>query len=61
MIDRAREMGAELLYLLSNRKSAAAIHLYEKLGFRHDAEIMQRFGIRYARCDVAMRYHPQGG
>ena len=51
-------MGAERLYLLSNRKSAAAIHLYEKLGFRHDARIMQEFGVRYARCDVAMLYAP---
>jgi len=35
---------------------AAAIHLYEKLGFRHDAGIMADYGARYARCDVAMRY-----
>jgi len=56
-IGRARAMDAELLYLLSNRKSAAAIHLYEKLGFVHDSEIMRRFGSRYKRCDVAMR-HP---
>jgi ribosomal protein S18 acetylase RimI-like enzyme len=51
-------MGAEVLYLLSNRKSAAAIHLYEKLGFVHDAEIMSEYGTRYERCDVAMRYRP---
>ncbi|HTV51053.1 MAG TPA: bifunctional helix-turn-helix transcriptional regulator/GNAT family N-acetyltransferase [Steroidobacteraceae bacterium] len=57
-IARALSMGAKLLYLLSNRKSAAAIHLYEKLGFVHDAAIMRRFGARYARCDVAMRYVP---
>lgn len=56
MIARAGEMGAEPLYLLTSRKCAAAIHLYEKLGFEHDAEIMARFGARYARCDVAMRY-----
>jgi DNA-binding MarR family transcriptional regulator len=55
-IARAQELGAELLYLLSNRKSAAAIHLYEKLGFVHDAGIMRAFGARYERCDVAMRY-----
>ncbi len=61
IIDRAQAMGAELLYLLSNRKSAAAIHLYEKLGFVHDAEIMRDYGARYARCDVAMRYRPQDG
>ena len=30
--------------------------LYEKLGFRHDADIMTRYGARYQRCDVAMRY-----
>lgn len=56
IIDRARQKGAELLYLLSNQKSAAAIHLYEKLGFQHDAQIMKEFGARYARCDVAMLY-----
>lgn len=51
-------MGAETLYLLSNSKSAAAIHLYEKLGFVHDDNIMQRFGARYERCNFAMRYRP---
>jgi len=56
VLDRARDLGAEKLYLLTNRKCAAAIHLYEKLGFAHDAGIMQEFGARYARCDVAMRY-----
>jgi GNAT superfamily N-acetyltransferase len=55
-IDRASSLGAEPLYLLTNAKCAAAIHLYEKLGFRHDAEIMARYGARYERCDVAMRY-----
>jgi DNA-binding MarR family transcriptional regulator/GNAT superfamily N-acetyltransferase len=56
VIARAAELGADPLYLLSNRKSAAAIHLYGKLGFVHDAEIMATYGARYARCDVAMRY-----
>ena len=28
-------MGATRLYLESNTKAAAAIHLYEELGFRH--------------------------
>jgi DNA-binding MarR family transcriptional regulator len=55
-IARAAALGAEPLYLLTNRACAAAIHLYEKLGFRHDAGIMADFGARYARCDVAMRY-----
>jgi N-acetylglutamate synthase-like GNAT family acetyltransferase len=56
MIDRAQAMGVETLYLLTNAKCAAAIHLYEKLGFRHDAEIMANYGARYERCDVAMRW-----
>jgi DNA-binding MarR family transcriptional regulator/N-acetylglutamate synthase-like GNAT family acetyltransferase len=56
-LDRARAMGvADRLYLLTNRKCAAAIHLYEKLGFEHDAQILQTFGGRYERCDVAMTY-----
>ena len=49
-------LGAERLYLLSNSKSAAAIHLYEKLGFVHDTGIMDEFGARYERCNVAMLY-----
>lgn len=55
-IARAAELGADPLYLLTNRACAAAIHLYEKLGFVHDAAIMADYGARYARCDVAMRY-----
>lgn len=55
-IDRARHMGIDDLYLLTNSKCAAAIHLYEKLGFAHDAQVMAAHGARYDRCDVAMRY-----
>ena len=57
VIERAAALGADPLYLLTNRRCAPAIHHYEKLGFRHDVEIMARYGARYARCDVAMRYH----
>jgi len=56
VIERAMALKAEPLYLLSNAKCAAGIHLYEKLGFQHDAGIMAEYGARYARCDVAMRY-----
>lgn len=56
VIDKAHTLGADPLYLLTNSRCAAAIHLYEKLGFRHDAAIMANYGARYARCDVAMRY-----
>lgn len=60
MIARAERLGAKRLYLLSNKKSVAAVHLYEKLGFVHDAGIMQEFGARYERCNVAMRYRQPG-
>jgi DNA-binding MarR family transcriptional regulator/N-acetylglutamate synthase-like GNAT family acetyltransferase len=53
---RAKAMGIGQLYLLTNTKCAAAIHLYEKLGFEHDKKIMAAFGSRYERCNVAMRY-----
>lgn len=56
VLDRARELDAQLLYLLTSHRCAAAIHLYEKLGFRHDGDVMERFGARYDRCDVAMRH-----
>jgi N-acetylglutamate synthase-like GNAT family acetyltransferase len=56
VIARAQALGATRLYLLTNHKCAAAIHLYEKLGFVHDAGIMAEYGARYQRCDVAMLY-----
>jgi len=56
VLERARQLPIGELFLLTNRKCAAAIHLYEKAGFIHDAGIMERFGKRYARCDVAMSY-----
>ena len=55
-IDRARTMDMTSLYLLTNHICAAAIHLYEKAGFRHDAEIMEQYGKTYDRCDVAMEF-----
>jgi ribosomal protein S18 acetylase RimI-like enzyme len=55
-IARAFELGCDSLFLLTNAKSAAAIRLYERNGFVHDAAIMAEFGAEYARCDVAMRY-----
>jgi N-acetylglutamate synthase-like GNAT family acetyltransferase len=56
VLERAQRMGIETLFLLTNKKCEAAIHLYEKLGFVHDAGIMAKYGARYERCDVAMRY-----
>jgi len=55
-IARAKQMEIGDLYLLTNSKCAAAIHLYEKLGFEHDADVMAEHAARYERCDVAMRY-----
>lgn len=55
-IERARQMPIDSFFLLTNRKCAAAIHLYEKAGFVHDTGIMERYGKRYARCDVAMSF-----
>lgn len=58
VIRHALAMGAEPLFLLTNACCEAAIHLYEKLGFRHDTDIMAHYGAEYARCNVAMRYNP---
>jgi N-acetylglutamate synthase-like GNAT family acetyltransferase len=46
----------QCLFLLTNVKCAAAIHLYEKNNFVHDPNIMTRYGAAYERCNVAMRY-----
>jgi ribosomal protein S18 acetylase RimI-like enzyme len=56
VIEKAKNIGVKKLYLLTNKICAAAIHLYEKHGFRHDPEIMREYGNEYARADVAMRY-----
>jgi len=42
------------VFLLTNKKCEAAIHLYQKLGFKHSSVIMQKYGKSYQRCDVAM-------
>jgi len=55
-IQRAKDIGIDDLYLLTNSACKPAIHLYEKLGFEHDAEVMAKYAARYARCDVAMQY-----
>ncbi len=59
VLKRASEMKIETLFLLTSTKCEAAIHLYEKLGFVHEPEIMARYGCNYERCDVAMRYVAQ--
>ena len=56
ILARATEMNLGSLYLLTNSKCESAIHLYEKMGFKHDEAIMQRHGRRYARCNVAMSF-----
>jgi N-acetylglutamate synthase-like GNAT family acetyltransferase len=56
ILERAAQMRMRRLYLLTNSKCAAAIHLYEKFGFVHDVSVMEDYGARYARCNVAMSY-----
>lgn len=56
VIAQAMKMQVSLLFLLTNAKCEAAIHLYEKNGFLHDKNIMQNFGKSYERCNVAMKY-----
>jgi putative acetyltransferase len=34
-VERARELGASMLYLETNCKLENAVHLYESLGFQH--------------------------
>ena len=56
VLDKSKAMNIENLFLLTNKKCAAAIHLYEKSGFEHSDFIMQRFASSYQRCNVAMLY-----
>jgi N-acetylglutamate synthase-like GNAT family acetyltransferase len=56
ILTEAQHIAYQSLFLLTNSKCAAAIHLYEKNGFSHDQKIMQDYGKLYQRCNVAMRY-----
>jgi DNA-binding MarR family transcriptional regulator/N-acetylglutamate synthase-like GNAT family acetyltransferase len=57
LIAKARELETQNLFLITNWKCAAAIHLYEKHGFVHDEDIMNRYAKAYERANVAMRCH----
>lgn len=56
LIERAAIMKPDRLFLLTNTRCEAAIHLYEKSGFEHDAELLAAARHHYDRCDVAMTY-----
>lgn len=56
VLKESTKRGIDKIFLLTNAKCQAAIHLYEKNGFIHDQDIMQNYGASYERCDVAMRY-----
>jgi len=56
VIEQANKLNIKNLYLLTNSKCEAAIHLYLKFGFQHDVETMDRYASKYERCNVAMRY-----
>lgn len=56
VITQCTQIPVECLFLLTNAKCEAAIHLYEKNGFKHDTHIMETFGKSYQRCNVAMRW-----
>ena len=58
VLNQANALKIETLFLLTNKKCEAAIHLYEKNGFIHDQQIMQQYGQDYQRCNVAMKYAP---
>lgn len=56
LITRAITMKPNRLYLLTNARCAAAIHLYQKHGFVHDAALLAEARHHYDRCDVAMTF-----
>lgn len=56
VLTEAPSIAFNTLFLLTNKDCEAAIHLYEKNGFTHCADIMDKYGSAYERCNVAMRY-----
>ncbi len=55
-LERAEALAMDELFLMTNNRCEAAIHLYEKYGFIHDENIKARFSDRYARAEVFMSY-----
>jgi N-acetylglutamate synthase-like GNAT family acetyltransferase len=55
---QAKDIATKELFLLTNSRCEAAIHLYEKNGFVHNKNIMHKYGKAYERCNVAMKYLP---
>lgn len=56
LVDKARELGAEELYLLSSHECDTAVAMYERFGFLHDEATRLRYGGEYERCTVGMRF-----
>ena len=56
VIKDCREFEYNTLFLLTNKKCEAAIHLYEKNGFVHDDSIKKKFEGIYQRSNVYMKY-----
>jgi GNAT superfamily N-acetyltransferase len=56
LINKALSMKPQQLYLLTNKRCEAAIHLYLKSGFAHDAALLATAQQHYDRSDVAMIY-----
>ncbi len=56
VIEECNRINCETLFLLTNKKCEAAIHLYEKHGFVHDQGIKDKFSHLYERSDVFMKY-----
>lgn len=57
LIAEARSMGVDAIWLETNGDLKAAIHLYEKSGFRHLAAD-ELWPTPYARCNVQMVLEP---
>lgn len=55
-IKKAKELKPQSLFLLTNKKCEAAIHLYYKYGFVESKEIQKKYGAAYERCDFGMIY-----
>lgn len=55
----ATELKATKLFLLTNKRCKAAIHLYRKYGFVDSLEIQRQYGSSYKRCDLGMLFLPE--
>jgi N-acetylglutamate synthase-like GNAT family acetyltransferase len=56
VLSESKKLHMRPLFLITNTKCEAAIHLYKKNGFEFDSALLEKYKNSYQRANVAMSY-----